>query len=426
VSLAQCQAFMGFLRAGNHFGESDLQRILKQYGRMDRRMGQLSSFYGLLSPELIPKVLEYQTRESAKRFGECAIGLNLMTDQQVERMLRIQNDDLFQFSQSAVLVKLSSMDAMLRHLSTFRQTHEKIALELPKSEDEQKEKIIKVKRILKSINAIAPLPSTAAKAFSMMNDPDVNIDELGKVLAMDPSFVGILLKMVNSAFYGLRSRISNVKNALVVVGLTKLRSILLAAAVMEKFKNVPASFAVRFWEHSVLTAEWTKELGHYFRMREADELFVAGILHNVGELLAQQHFRPEQTAIDKLVEGGHDRLDAEREHLGGTHADLGSYLLNLWQLPAEIVQSTLLHHHDLPVVLGTPNIKKDVILVHLGVALANVNPDLDDYSYREDLTRTMDRYRQLPFDGIGTLNVDLLYERVSASVSSIQEMFQQR
>lgn len=426
MSLARCQAFIAYLRGQNLLGPADLQRAVKQFGRFDRRTGQLGAFYGFLKPEHIAQILELQSRDG-KRFGECAVHLNLMNAQQVERVLRIQNDDLFLFSQATVLSKLSSMDQMIRHLDAFRKSQGTPAVaDHRPDEDTQKETIARVKKILKSINTIAPLPPTAAKAMSMLNDPSVDMDKLGHVLSLDPAFVSILLKMVNSAFYGLRSRISSVKNAVVVLGLSKLRQLILAAAVMDKFKNVPAEFAGRFWESSVWAGEWSKELAKYFQMPEADELFVAGLLHNVGELLVQQYFRAEQAAVDKRVAAGEDRLDAEREELGGTHADLGSYLFGLWQLPAEIVQSTMLHHHDLSVLLAMPNLKPQALLVNLSAALSGIDPTLDDYSYHESMEKTFAKYRGMPFKGIGTLNVESLYDRISGAVTTIMAMFQPR
>ncbi|OGH61430.1 MAG: hypothetical protein A3G34_05455 [Candidatus Lindowbacteria bacterium RIFCSPLOWO2_12_FULL_62_27] len=423
MSLARCQAFMGYLRGQNLMGPADVQRVLKQYGRLDRRLGQLAALYGFLKPEQIAQILEAQSRDSGRRFGECAVEVQAMKSEQVERVLRIQNDDLFLFSQAAVLLKLSTMDRMLKCLDEFQKDRGLTAPADYPSEEAQKATIVRVKKVLKSINAIAPLPPTAAKAMSMLNDPDVDLGKLGQVLSLDPSFVSLLLKMVNSAFYGLRSRIGNVKNALVVLGLTKLRQLILAAAVMDKFRNVPPDFSARFWERSVWAGEWAKTIGHQCRFAEADELFVAGLLHNVGELLVQQYFRAEAAAVDAQAAGGADRLEAEREHLGGTHADLGGYLFGLWQLPAEIIQSTMLHHHDLSVVSAMPNVKSQVLVVHLAGALSGIESTFDDFQFHELLDKTVGRYRGLPLQGLSTLDAGTAHDQISAAVGNIMAIF---
>ena len=118
--------------------------------------------------------------------------------------------------------------------------------------------------------------------------------------------------------------------------------------------------------------------------------------------------------------------DAEYERLGGTHADLGSYLLGLWQLPPEILQATMYHHYELGVLLSIPNLKREALIINLSAALAGIDPTLDDFTYHDTLEKTFDRYRALPFDGISTLNVEHMYDRVSLAVNAIKEMFKTR
>lgn len=428
MSLARCQSFISHIRNQNLLGTDDILRAIKQYGGLDRRVGQLASFYGYIKPEHIASTLQRQsTEEPHKRFGECAMELNFMTQDHIDRIIRIQNDDLFLFCQAVVLLKLSTMEQMIQHLNAFMKVRgvsvgPGIARGY-KDESEQKETITRVKKLLKGINSIAPLPTTANKAMAMLNDPGVDITKLGNVIAVDPSFVGLLLKMVNSAFYGLRTRVSSVKNALVILGLNKLRQLILAVAVMQKFNQLPPAFSQKFWESSVWAGEWAKELGKNFRFEEADELFVAGLLHNVGELIVMQCFYPEQQKINELIAAGRPKLDAEREQLGGTHADIGSYLFGVWQLPPEVIQSTMYHHHDLPVVCATPNIKPHAYIVHLAAALAGIDPSLDDFTYQDELHKMFEKYRGLPFPGIAHINIDTIHERVAGSVANIMTIF---
>lgn len=427
MGLVQCQAFLKFLRAQKVLGEPDVQRVIKQYGAIDRRFGQLAALYGVLKAESIPQILEFQSRDSDKRFGECAIAMNLTDDGKTAKILRIQNDDLFLFAQAAVLLKFLPMAAMLKHLAAFQAAN---PVQSPEkdggNEEDQKETISRTKKVLRGINSIAPLPPTAAKAMSMLNDANCDLDKLGHVLSVDPSFVGMLLKMVNSAFYGLKSRISSVKNALVILGLEKLRQLVLAAAVMDKFKNLPPDVTARFWEHAVWTGEWCKQLGNQFKFAETDEMFIAGILHNVGELLAYQHFPAEQAQIDMLTAAGKSRLDAERLQLGGTHADLGSYLFGLWKLPDNVLQSTLLHHHDLGVLQAMPDVKPQSVLVHMAATLSSLDPSLDSFAQQKELENTFNAYQgfHLQLPGMNSVRINMVYDRIASAVNQILGIFQ--
>ncbi len=414
MSLAKLQKFIQYLRANNIMAQEDVLRAVRQMSTFDRRMGQLGAFRGFIQPEQINTVLLEQAR-SGGLFGECAARMNLLTQQQVGLLLKLQKDDLFLFAQAAVTQKLTTTDKVINHIKSFLGTNPDLAKETEPAPTEEKIGIDRqIRSVLKNIEEVSPLPATAQRAVVMLDDPGVNLDKVGEVLTLDPGLTSTLLRVVNSAFYGLRDKVTSVTKALIVLGIKKLRQLVIAAAVMQKFQSVPPAFAQKYWENAVRSAQWSKEIATLRRMAEIDEMFVCGLLHNIGQLLIQQYFRTHVSQIDELVQKGKKPVEAEKTVLGGTHADLGGFLFNVWQMPKDTIQSTMFHHHDLALLQNTPNLSDAVYIVHLAASIADLNPNLDALAYAEQLEALWNRYRpalKLPDDPAAV-------ERMAESVES--------
>lgn len=420
--MAKLQRFIQYLRAGNVMSQEDVLRAIRQMSVFDRRLGQLAAFRGFIQPDQINAILLEQARVGGL-FGECGVRINLLNTQQVGMLLRLQKDDLFLFAQAAVTQKLTTTDKIVGQIKLFLGSNPDMVKEAEAGPGEEKAGLDRqVRSVLKNIEEVSPLPATAQRAVSMLEDSEVNLDKVGEILALDPGLTSTLLRIVNSAFYGLRDKITSVTKALVVLGIKKLRQLVIAASVMQKFQSVPPAFAQKYWENAVRTAQWSKEIAEFKRMAELDEIFVCGLLHNIGQLISMQYFRPLQTKVDELVAAGKKPVDAEKSVLGGTHADLGGFLFNLWQMPKETVQSTMLHHHDLDLLLNTPNLTEPVYIVHMASAICEIDPKLDAFAHVEQLERISTRYRAPLKLGEG-FNIDKIAERVDSNYGQILSMF---
>lgn len=422
MSLAKLQKFIQYLRANNVMGQEDVLRAIRQMGVFDRRIGQLAAFRGFFQPDQINSVLLEQSRTGGL-FGDCAVRMNMLNAQQVGLLLKLQKDDLFLFAQAAVTQKLTTTDKIVNQIKTFLGANPDVAKEADQAPTEEKVGLDRqVRSILKNIEEISPLPATAQRAVVMLDDPGVDLDKVGEIMSLDPGLTSTLLRIVNSAFYGLRDKITSVTKALVVLGIKKLRQLVIAAAVMQKFQSVPPAFAQKFWENAVRTAQWSKELAEFRRMAEVDEVFVCGLLHNIGQLVSMQYFKQLQAKVDELTASGKTPIDAEKAVLGGTHADLGGFLFNLWQMPKDTIQSTMLHHHDLQLLINTPNLAEAVYIVHMSATICELNPNLDAFGYSEQLELIGKRYKGVLKLGEG-FNLDKLAERVDANYGQLLSMF---
>lgn len=182
----------------------------------------------------------------------------------------------------------------------------------------------------------------------MVNNPKSSAKDLAKVLTDDQVLTARLLKLVNSSFYGFPQRISTVTGAIVLLGFDAIRNLLLTTSVFDLFsrKSKASKFKrERVWDHSLGCAVGAKVIGHYITYEKIEELFVSGLLHDIGKIVEMQ-FLPE--AFDEAVfwAANNNALigEAESQVLGYTHAEVGKALAEAWNLPQKLVHVIAYHH----------------------------------------------------------------------------------
>ena len=419
MSLAQLQAFIGHLRQNKVFEQSDIIRIVKQMVQIDRRIGLLAVSRGYLKPEQVNAVLNVLLNNIQLKFGEVAMQLQYMTQSQVDEMLKLQQNDLSLFSQAAILARVAPPDRMAGILKDYLKA-------APPDEPlvESKERVAtgrKVREVLSNVKTVAALPGPAQKILAMLQDPDVDVDQVAKVVSVEPTLVALILKIVNSAFYGLRSRITTVTQAMVVLGLKKIRQVILTAGVMDKFQNIPTQQALKIWDHSIHAGQWAKEIGMALTFKETEEMFISGLVHNVGELIVIQYFPAEYRQITSLIEKGTPQIEAERRSIGGTHADLAAFTFETWQLSTETIQSAMFHHHPLGLLENVQNLSKHALILNLSVSLADMEGTAEEFEIMAKAELAYEPYKAL----LGNRDVDMgrLYGRVNNAVKELKRIF---
>ena len=203
-----------------------------------------------------------------------------------------------------------------------------------------------LRRLLGGLGALPVAPKSYAAITSALAEPTATAATVARVIENDAGCTAKLLQLVNSAFFGLARRVTTVRDAVAYLGLTPVRSLVLASEVAASFDCAPdialAVEAVN--EHSLAVAAVAREMVPPARAMEA---FVAGMLHDIGWLAlasaAPDLFRRVRL---EMTEQGVDALEAERRLLDATHADIGAYLLHLWGLPLELTDAVARHHDD--------------------------------------------------------------------------------
>ena len=222
-------------------------------------------------------------------------------------------------------------------------------------------------RIISGIDSFAPLPSVAMRVLDMVTDPNTAASDLEGVLRSDVSLVTSVLKLANSAFYGVRRQVDSLRHALLLLGKSEVQSLVLSRVMFQAFKNPQGdqkSLMVGVWKHSLecgLAAEClASQLG------EEDSIyFLCGMLHDIGKLVVIQKFIQEVDGSDHYGSMEEEEgLDLELNILGCGHDELGAMLLHRWMFPEEL-ETIVGTHHDYAGIASCDHVGQILILANL-------------------------------------------------------------
>lgn len=209
-----------------------------------------------------------------------------------------------------------------------------------------------VQKALSLIGDIATLPEVTVKIVNLVENPRSTARDLHNVIKTDPALSARLLKVVNSAFYGLPGQVATVDRAIVLLGLSTVKNIAIAASISRLFtgERVSESFTAKdIWRHSVAVGVLTRRIyKHGFAAQpDADEAFLAGLIHDLGLLVERQAF-PAQLArvIDRCVKEEGSFCQIEESEYGATHEAFGQALATKWKFPVRL-RAVLGYHHSL-------------------------------------------------------------------------------
>jgi HD-like signal output (HDOD) protein len=207
---------------------------------------------------------------------------------------------------------------------------------------------INVHEAVKKVSTIATLPEVTAQIIKTVEDPKSSAGQLHKIVSHDPALVTRILKVVNSAFYGLPGQIGSIERAIVLLGLNAIKNIAVAASLGQMFRGAKLcdEFGAKdLWTHCIAVGVTARELAKHMKVPVADEAFIAGMIHDVGILVSLQ-IQPEQlrTACERSKAPGANFCEIEREVMGMDHQQLGQALAEQWKFPRSC-QLVAGHHH---------------------------------------------------------------------------------
>jgi HD-like signal output (HDOD) protein len=225
------------------------------------------------------------------------------------------------------------------------------------------------KKILRSVTDLPPLPQVVMKANEIMANPSSTFKELGGVIETDPAIAGRVLKLANSAYYGLRGMVSSIHQASVVLGfeaLGELISVVGAAGLLDRFLGGYGLEAGALWQHSLAVAFGSKILARKKTPTRENDAFSAGLLHDSGKIVLDEYVKEREEKFDAfLKKEGNTYLAAEKQILGFDHAEIAFDLCNKWSIPEN--QSIAIRYHHCP---GESNQNELAYIIHIADVLA--------------------------------------------------------
>ncbi|MDD2897483.1 MAG: HDOD domain-containing protein [Desulfuromonadaceae bacterium] len=207
---------------------------------------------------------------------------------------------------------------------------------------------VSLARLVEETSTVYSLPLFYERLNEVINHPRSSIDDISKVITEDQGLAARLLRLANSPMFGCYAQVESITKAATIIGIQQLRDLALGVSVMGVFKGIPKDLLnmTAFWRHSIACGTVARCLAVYRRESNVERLFVAGMLHDMGQVvLAAALPEASRAILDEQCETGGLYLELERRHLGFDHAELGGAVLKKWKIPASIAEPVACHHN---------------------------------------------------------------------------------
>jgi HD-like signal output (HDOD) protein len=272
-------------------------------------------------------------------------------------------------------------------------------------------------RVTEYIQKMPSLPTSVAKVLEVCNNPQLSPADLNYVISLDPVLVGRVLKLINSAYYGLDKRVTSLVRAIIMLGINTVKNLALSSTVMSQLssKRDPRGLNMaEFWQHSLCVGVTSKLLAQErgINPKLLEEYFTSGLLHDLGKIPLNSILSKEYLVTIKKAEDRRASLfEVEADTLGTTHCDMGAMIVKAWKLEGA-VGDVLMGHHQCGSYQGA---NKDIMYT---VAVANW------FAANKEIGFSGDRFPENPsYEIWGDLGVnpDMLNELVDTVNKEIEK-----
>ncbi len=241
------------------------------------------------------------------------------------------------------------------------------------SKETEHHTVIRIESLVREITDLVSFPEVYLRLSELLEQPDATTRDIGNLIAQDPSLTLRVLKLANSPLYGLTRQVETVDHAVTVLGKRQIIEIVLATSVSKVIAGIPNTVYDMddFWRHSILCGIVTRGLARECRRADIDFAFVAGLLHDIGQLVLFNRFPGQSRVALELVMDRDIPVSlflAERKVFGFDHAMLGGRLLEQWYLPERLRECVEFHHE--PALAAQYPV--EVALLHIANGVTNI------------------------------------------------------
>ena len=205
-----------------------------------------------------------------------------------------------------------------------------------------------INSIIKKIDRLTPIPQVVSKVMSIAEDPKSSMYDLSKVIIYDTAVTANLLKVVNSAYFGLPGKVDSVHQAIVYLGMAQVVDLVLLSASGENLQTAQEGYdleAGELWKYSVASALIARELAEKKGVKDTHLIFTAALLKDIGKVILNQYVKDSFDKINVLVTKQNFTFrEAEKEVIGIDHAELGGMVAENWKFSPKMVE-IIRHHH---------------------------------------------------------------------------------
>ncbi|MFA5880997.1 MAG: HDOD domain-containing protein [Eubacteriales bacterium] len=264
--------------------------------------------------------------------------------------------------------------------------------------------------IIHKVDELPALPQITYRVLKLTSDPKTSIAELANTIVKDQVLTAKVLRMANSVYYGYARRIYSISEALIILGFSTVRNLVLAASVYTVMdKELQGYFLPKgdLWKHCMSTALIARSLAKKVNYELPDQAFIAGLLHDIGKIVLNTYMKESfHSVIEKVNKENIPFMDAEQQILGFDHAIVGSRVAEKWNLPQELVEAIASHHSP---------------------SRAEINPKLTSLTHIADAASMAMGIglggdgMLYPFDGFATRQLNITEEIIEQTIGEIAD-----
>ena len=194
-----------------------------------------------------------------------------------------------------------------------------------------------ITQLFEQIDNVPQVPEVVRTLLSQVNDPNIDFVAIAKNVEKEQIISMKVLRLANSAFYGLPREIGSIKQALVLLGMTELKKLIVVSGLISSIPEIPNFNIEDFWIDNFRTASYAKWIAEQANFDDSDMVFTAGLINGLGNILIHLGNSEAADEISYLVEEGMPLLDAERQELSFTNQEACAELCRLWQFSDDLI-----------------------------------------------------------------------------------------
>ena len=194
----------------------------------------------------------------------------------------------------------------------------------------------KIKKLFKQVHKIPQVPEVVRILISQLNDPNVNLNDIASNVEKEQLIALKVLRLVNSASFGLPKKIASIEEAVVMLGMVKLRTLVIASGIVSSVSDINNFDIKQFWLDSFCTANYAKWLANEAKC-DGDIAFTTGLISGLGSVLIHMGLAKESADIEKKIQDGHARPYIEKMRLGFTGQDVCAELCRIWKFSDDLI-----------------------------------------------------------------------------------------
>jgi len=279
--------------------------------------------------------------------------------------------------------------------------------------------VSRVQEITDRVTTLPPLPGTAIKLMNVLSDPRSSVDDIVEAIRYDQAVTGEVLRLSNSAFFGLSRKVTSLNDALICLGTAKVLQLVMSVHANSMLSKEQIGYGLEpgiLWKHSVAVALASSAVADIIKLPNVNLVFTAGLLHDIGKVILNEFVAEEFAEICRLVSAERLALiEAEHRVLGLSHEEIGGKLAESWQLPEAIIRC-IRYHHSPGELSPTEPLVDVVYLANVVCLLLGIGVGEDGLNTRAD-ERVMERH------GLGEQDLEVIGVRTMTDLQDVEALF---